>query len=733
MSNYAWILLASVGFPLILSFDRKVAFWRQWPRALAAALVVAPVFVVWDALATARGDWGFAPEQILGPKLAGLPLEELLFFILVPFCCVFIQECLDAWFPDRPLRPRRLPFLGVAGLAVLALALAWPRFYTATLLGFTAIFLILLAGPWRQTVASRNFWLTQAICLVPFVVVNGFLTGIPVVTYAPQAILGPRLLTIPIEDALYSFVLVGANQLVFRSLGRLFGGIGRPPVTPSRHRTGEPKKAVVIGAGLGGLAAAARLARLGWQVQVFEAAEAPGGKAGNLEQDGFRFDTGPSLLTLPGVFDELFSFCGERRSDHLDFVPLDDICHYFWPDGSRLRSTGAAGMPGRLAAAFGEDLGRVQAYFRKAAAIHRISAGPFLEHSLHEPASYLSPRGLRGILGLPRMSLFTTMHRLHGRYFKNPRSQQLMDRLATYNGSSPWRTPGTLAIIAHTEYGLGGHAVRQGIVAIPRQLEALARRQGVAISYGTPVRKIIHQRGRVRAVQAGGQEYPADVVLCNGDVSRVYQELLGNTADPLYRRQQDLEPSSSGVVFYWGMGASFPELGVNNIFFSPDYHQDFQAIFERQACPEDPTVYVNITSKVDPGDAPAGGENWFVLVNAPCDTGQDWAAETRRLRQVVIRNISRALGRDIAPLIRTEAVMTPPDIAAATGSWRGSLYGIASNSRTAAFLRHPNRHPAIGGLYFCGGSVHPGGGMPLVLLSARIATGLIQNYERYVP
>jgi len=203
--------------------------------------------------------------------------------------------------------------------------------------------------------------------------------------------------------------------------------------------------------------------------------------------------------------------------------------------------------------------------------------------------------------------------------------------------------------------------------------------------------------------------------------------------DRLARRYERLEPSTSGLVFLWGVRSAFPELAVSNVFFSGDYHAEFQDIFRRRRCPTDPTVFVNITSKISPGDAPPGRENWFVLVNAPADEGQDWSGEISRVRAAVLRRLRSALGRDVEALIETEAVRTPQDIERDTSSTRGSLYGISSNSRASAFLRHPNRHPRIGGLYFCGGSAHPGGGMPLVTLSGMIASDLLLRYEKARP
>lgn len=506
-----------------------------------------------------------------------------------------------------------------------------------------------------------------------------------------------------------------------------------------------------MGAGLGGLSAAIRLAARGWQVRVFEQQEIPGGKAGSELHDGYRFDTGPSLLTMPYVFDQLFEEAGRKRTDYLTFEPLNPICNYFWPDGARLS---APGGPSELAAAVEDALGEPAAntlrYLERAEEVHDIAATLFLWNSLHDRSTYLSGDFFRSLVKIGRIDAMRSLNSVHERFFDDPRVVQLFNRYATYNGSSPFRTPATMQIIPFVEYGHGGYAVRGGIHSIPRALQGVATELGVEFAFGTRVRRIAwEQNGRRRPVTgvyvsgahepvagypgdagaAGGENagefVPADVVVSNVDVSVTYPELLGDTTARQLRRYHRLEPSSSGLVFYWGINRTFPELTVNNIFFSGDYPSEFRTIFDEGRCPEDPTIYVNITSKVSPEDARPGGENWFVLVNAPYTNGQDWESEVARTRETVARRISATLGCDIESVIEHESIMSPVDIERKTGSFRGALYGIGSNTKLASFARHPNRSRRYPGLYLCGGSAHPGGGMPLVLLSGKIASDLI--------
>jgi len=278
------------------------------------------------------------------------------------------------------------------------------------------------------------------------------------------------------------------------------------------------------------------------------------------------------------------------------------------------------------------------------------------------------------------------------------------------------------------EYVLGGYAVRGGIAALPAALTRLAREQGVNIRTGVQVEEIHSAGRRIRGLTVEGEEIPYEVVISNADVLTTYGQLLKRPQSRWIRQYLRLEPSSTALDFYWGIDRSFPDLGVHNIFFSPDYRREFDDIFSR-LCPQEPTVYINITSKVDPEDAPSGGENWFVMVNVPPHRGQDWPALIPGLRQSVLQRIADGLGTPVKH-ITTESILTPADIEAATGSTYGSLYGLSSNSRLAAFRRHPNRSRQFRGLYFCGGSAHPGGGMPLAVLSGKITADLVKRHEQ---
>ncbi len=495
---------------------------------------------------------------------------------------------------------------------------------------------------------------------------------------------------------------------------------------PHIHQDASGSRAIIVGAGLGGLSAAIRLAARGWQVSVFEQQDRPGGKAGTEVKDGYRFDTGPSLLTMPYVLEQLFAEAGRDWRDYVEVAQLPVICNYFWQDGARLH---AYSDPARFAEEIDEKLGEpaehVQRYLEYAGRINDAASEIFLWKSLHDRRTFFSKLFWKKLPTLGRIDALRTMHQANAAFFDDPRVVQLFDRYATYNGSSPYQTPATLNIIPYVEYVEGGYAVVGGIHAVPVALERLAKELGVQFYYQTKVSRILTQGESVQGIEVDGSPLFADAVVSNVDVSVSYPELLRNEEAKQLKRYKRLEPSSSGLVFYWGVQRRFPELAVNNIFFSRDYEREFSEIFIEGRCPTDPTIYINVTSKVTPKDAPADGENWFILINAPYVRDQNWKEEISRTRSVVMRRLSETLDCDIERALETEGVMSPPDIEKRTTSYRGALYGISSNSRLAAFSRHPNRSPDYRGLYFCGGSAHPGGGMPLVMLSGKIVSDLI--------
>ncbi len=474
----------------------------------------------------------------------------------------------------------------------------------------------------------------------------------------------------------------------------------------------------IVGAGIAGLAASIRMACRGHEVEVFEANPFFGGKLFAFEEQGFHFDAGPSLFTMPDYVDELFRLAGEDPRAHFRYSRLPEVCRYFWNDDTFFRADADASEFAREAEeTFGVPAGKVARLLEDARRKYELAGRIFLEKSLHLPKTWMSRDVLRALPHLASMGLFSSMDSLHRRSLGHGKLVQLFNRFATYNGSDPYRAPAMLSVIPHFEHHLGAWYPEGGMKSIPAALHDLARRKGVRIHLDAPVERILTGGGKATGLMVKGEELPFDRIISNVDVHFTYNKLLPGAKAP--RRTLHQEKSTSALIFYWGISGSFPELGLHNIFFSDDYREEFRHL-ARGSISDDPTVYVNITGKYSPEHAPEGAENWFVMVNVPHDSGQDWPQLTHRLRRQVTRKLSRILDRPLEDLIKTESIMDPPLIERKTGSHLGALYGSSSNNRLAAFFRHPNFSRRIDRLYFCGGSVHPGGGIPLCLLSARI-------------
>ena len=484
------------------------------------------------------------------------------------------------------------------------------------------------------------------------------------------------------------------------------------------------KKVIVIGSGIAGLAVSIRLALKGYNVQVFEQNSYPGGKLSSFSIKDYRFDAGPSLFTMPHLVTELFKLAGEDVKNYFEFSKKEIACNYFWQDGTSFTAYGERKkFLKEVEKIFGEPQYNVDKYLKKAKKKYDLTSSLFLEQSLHKVKTFISLDTLKALFQLKTFELQKSLHQANTQSFSSPHLIQLFDRYATYNGSDPYQTSGIMTLIQHLESAYGTFVPKKGMVSITESLYGLAKRLGVKFSFETVVKEIKVELGVISGIKTKSGSFSSDYVISNMDVFHTYKKLLPNEILPINRLKQ--ERSSSAVIFYWGIKQSFPDLDLHNIFFSKNYKKEFQAIFKDKTVSEDPTIYINITSKEVVGDAPKGCENWFIMINTPADHGQDWTQIVNRLRSHIITNISKRLNVDLKNLIVCEEVLTPPDIESKTQSYMGALYGASSNDTMAAFLRHPNFSNRIKNLYFCGGSVHPGGGIPLCLLSAKIVDELM--------
>ncbi len=477
----------------------------------------------------------------------------------------------------------------------------------------------------------------------------------------------------------------------------------------------------IVGSGIAGIATAIRLSRLGHQVDVFEQHSTYGGKLGVLEMDGYRFDTGPSLFTMPQFVRELLD---EDLNENFQVEKLPILCNYFFSDQSRFQvSANQEAFVNEASQFFKENSDAISGFLKKSKIVYDITAPVFLENSLHKLSTYTKPTGLRGIANLWRLEMFKTMNQSLEKRFTNPKLVQFFSRYATYNGSDPYQAPATLNVIPHLEFEYGAHLPKLGMRQIADILVEQALRLGVTFHFNQKVKSINHHNKMITSLSLeNNQEFRTDGVIANVDAKIVYNKLL-NIDVP--RKINQAENSSSALIFYWGINRTFPELDIHNIFFAENYKDEFKAIFKTHTLHFDPTIYINITSKLVKQDAPSEGENWFVMINVPYNNGQDWNQITQQAKTFILQKLSKHLKVDIQNHIVCESVLDPVTIESRTGSNKGSLYGSSSNDRMSAFFRQANFSNQFDNLYFCGGSVHPGGGIPLCLLSAKIVSKVI--------
>ena len=486
------------------------------------------------------------------------------------------------------------------------------------------------------------------------------------------------------------------------------------------------KKAIIIGSGIGGIATALRLRSMNYDVTVFENNDFPGGKLTSFDLGPYRFDAGPSLLTMPHFIDELFDLFNENPRDHFNYKKKDISCKYFWDDGTKLSAySDKIKFTKEIENILGVKQSIVSAYLLKAKKKYELTKRMFLEQSLHKLKTYFTKDLLNGVFNIFSFQINKTLNQVNASELKEPHLVQLFNRFATYNGSSPYKTPGMMTLVQHLEQEYGTFVSDKGMQNTTNSLYNLALRQGVDFKFNNYVSEILVSNKIATGIKVGDKTYESDIVISNMDVVPTYRNLLKNHYQP--EKILNQERSSSALIFYWGVKKEFKNLDLHNIFFSKDYKTEFQTIFENNTISVDPTIYINITSKDVKGDAPINCENWFVMINSPNDSGQDWDNMIDQVKSNVIKKINKILKVNIEDFIECEKVYTPKTIESNTQSYMGSLYGSSSNNLMSAFLRHPNFSNKILNLYFCGGSVHPGGGIPLCLLSAKIVSQLINN------
>jgi phytoene desaturase len=486
----------------------------------------------------------------------------------------------------------------------------------------------------------------------------------------------------------------------------------------------------VIGGGLGGLAAAVTLAGRGHRVLLFEANDWLGGKAAPLEESGFRFDMGPTILTLPGVLRRVLAEAGRDMDRELELIRLEPQWRCFFEDGSVLDLVGDVNaMAARIDEfAPGQGVGEgYRSYIEQSQRLHRISEDFFFWKSvggLGDTFNLRNSFSLGTLADVLALRMGSTLGGVVRKHVSEARVAQLVDHFVQYVGSNPFAAPAVLGAIAHMQTQEGIWYPRGGTRAVPVALERVARELGVELRTGTAIADIKLADGRVAAVvTAAGERVPVRAVVSNMDAVRTYRELL----DPLHSERaaavHDREPACSGVVFYLGLDRAYEHLAHHDFVFSRDAEEEFDWIYERGEPAPDPTCYLAAPARTEPGVAPPGGEALYILVHTPyLRPHHDWSEMLPAYRRVVFDKLARCAGlTDLEDRIRFERHLTPQDIHDRYRVLNGAIYGLASHGRFTGAFKPGNRRRDVPGLYLAGGAAHPGPGMPMVLMSGWIA------------
>ncbi len=490
---------------------------------------------------------------------------------------------------------------------------------------------------------------------------------------------------------------------------------GFEPAAPGSVAAGDRTSALVVGAGLGGLAAAVRLAHAGYRVTVVEKHDVPGGRAGVWQSEGFTFDTGPSMVLMTECWEKLFRDVGRRLEDYLTLVQCDPYYRLHFADGATLEMSSTLN---RLL----DNLERIEPGCRSRALQFIADTGDlyqrgleFISRNMHRPQTMLRVAGQGFRFGVRALSDLQALVR---RYFRDERLQHALTFQSLYLGLSPFDSLGIYSLLAHAEMAGGIHYPMGGMHQLARALERLGRELGVEYRYDTPVVALEKAAGRITGLRtAAGQRLIADVVVANADLPYTYDALLGEP----YPGVENLDFSCSVVLLYLGVNRTYPQLLHHNLVVSRDLREVCHELFDQKRMPADSPFYVVATTRTDPTQAPPGCENLFVLVLAPSQDPArpiDWSVEGPRVEQHTLERMEAFGLTDLRQHIVTRKLVTPADFTGRYGNLRGEAFGLAHGLSQIGYFRPHNRHPRYRNLFFVGQSTHPGCGVPMVLISA---------------
>lgn len=481
--------------------------------------------------------------------------------------------------------------------------------------------------------------------------------------------------------------------------------------------------ALVIGAGIGGIATAARLARNGYEVTVLEKEPTPGGRANQILRDGHRFDIGPTLFLMPEVWEETFAALGERMSDHLDLRRIDPTYKIHFDDGLQLELTSDLGkMQTQLEKVEKTAFTGFLNYIAEGNKHYKMSVEKFVGRNFYSLFQYFS---LGNLPLLFQLKALKKHYANVSKYFRDDRLKAAFTFQNMYLGLSPYDAPATYSLLQYTELAEGVWYPLGGMYAGIQALVRIAERLGVKFIYGAQVKKLKVKRSKVAGLELqDGREFSADIFVGNADLPYIYKELL-----PENREAKKLAKklyTCSTIMFYWGVDKEYPQIAHHNVFLGGDYRASFDRIFTDHTLPEAPSFYVHAPARTDPAAAPQGQDTLYVLVpvgHLDARSEQDWEALVDRARETVLRRLANELdAHDLREHLKFEIVYQPKVWKERFNLEKGAAFGLSHNFWQVGYLRPRNRHQQYKNLYFTGASTHPGTGLPIVLLSARLTT-----------